>query len=88
MTNRILGLPIFAAIMTLVYYIAISTVGTALTDWTNDVFVGEWILSGRRRACLEGIGCADWLHRPDCGRHHRRRRRGSRLRAADARAVP
>ncbi len=38
LTNRILGLPIFAAVMTLVYYIAISTVGGALTDWTNDVF--------------------------------------------------
>ena len=60
LTNRILGLPIFAAIMTLVYYIAISTVGTALTDWTNDVFVGEWILPAAQ-SCFEGIGCADWL---------------------------
>ena len=60
LTNRILGLPIFAAIMTLVYYIAISTVGTALTDWTNDVFVGEWILPAAQ-SFFEGIGCADWL---------------------------
>ena len=35
-TNRILGLPIFVAVMFLVYYIAISTVGTAGTDWVND----------------------------------------------------
>ena len=35
-TNRILGLPIFVVVMTLVYYIAISTVGTAGTDWVND----------------------------------------------------
>ncbi|WP_293836659.1 FeoB small GTPase domain-containing protein [uncultured Parolsenella sp.] len=35
-TNRVLGLPIFVAVMFLVYYIAISTVGTAGTDWVND----------------------------------------------------
>ena len=35
-TNRILGLPIFVVVMFLVYYIAISTVGTAGTDWVND----------------------------------------------------
>ena len=60
LTNRILGLPIFAAVMTLVYYIAISTVGGALTDWTNDVFVGEWIVPAAQ-SFFEGIGCADWL---------------------------
>ena len=60
LTNRILGLPIFAAVMTLVYYIAISTVGSALTDWTNDVFVGEWIVPAAQ-SFFEGIGCADWL---------------------------
>ena len=60
LTNRILGLPIFAAVMTLVYYIAISTVGGALTDWTNDVFVGEWIVPAAQ-SVVEGIGCADWL---------------------------
>ena len=60
LTNRILGLPIFAAIMVLVYYIAISTVGTWLTDWTNDVFVGEWLVPGAT-AILEGIGTAGWL---------------------------
>ena len=54
LTNRILGLPIFAAVMTLVYYIAISTVGGALTDWTNDVFVGEWIVPAAQ-SFFEGI---------------------------------
>ena len=60
LTNRILGLPIFVAVMTLVYYIAISTVGGALTDWTNDVFVGEWIVPAAQ-SFFEGIGCAEWL---------------------------
>ena len=38
-TNRILGLPIFAAVMVLVYYVTVTTVGTVMTDWTNDSFV-------------------------------------------------
>ena len=38
-TNRILGIPIFIAIMWLVYYVSVTTVGTMVTDWTNDVFV-------------------------------------------------
>ena len=40
-TNRILGLPIFVCVMVLVYYIAISTVGTAATDWVNDNLFGD-----------------------------------------------
>ena len=40
-TNRILGLPIFVCIMVLVYYISISTVGTAATDWVNDNLFGD-----------------------------------------------
>ena len=39
-TNRILGIPIFIAVMWLVYYISVTTVGTFVTDWTNDTFVG------------------------------------------------
>ena len=39
-TNRILGIPIFIAIMWVVYYISVTTVGTFVTDWTNDTFVG------------------------------------------------
>ena len=60
MTNRILGLPIFAAIMVLVYYISVTTVGAIVTDWTNDVFVGEWIVPAAQ-SFFEGIGCAEWL---------------------------
>lgn len=47
-TNRVLGLPIFAAAMILVYYIAISTVGTAWTDWVNDnLFSDGFFISGQ-----------------------------------------
>ena len=38
-TNRILGIPIFIAVMFVVYYISVSTIGTIVTDWTNDTFV-------------------------------------------------
>ena len=40
-TNRILALPIFALVMWLVYYIAMSTIGAAATDWTNDNLFGD-----------------------------------------------
>lgn len=59
-TNRFLALPIFAAVMFIVYYVSITTVGSWATDWTNDVFFGEWILPGAQ-SFLENIGCADWL---------------------------
>ncbi|MGN1416120.1 MAG: ferrous iron transport protein B [Oscillospiraceae bacterium] len=59
-TNRFLALPIFAAVMFIVYYVSITTVGGWATDWTNDVFFGEWILPGAQ-TFLENIGCADWL---------------------------
>ncbi|WP_251231395.1 ferrous iron transporter B [Adlercreutzia aquisgranensis] len=46
-TNRILGLPIFIVIMTLVYYISVSTVGTIATDWANDGLFGDgWLYTG------------------------------------------
>ena len=46
-TNRFAALPIFAAVMFLVYYIAVSTVGTFATDWANDgVFGDGWHLFG------------------------------------------
>ena len=38
-TNRFLGLPIFVFVMWVVYYVSVTTVGTGMTDWTNDVFV-------------------------------------------------
>ncbi len=59
-THRVLGLPIFAAVMFLVYYIAVSTIGTLLTDFTNDVFVAEWIQEPVR-IWLTDIGTASWL---------------------------
>ena len=45
-TNRILGIPIFLAVMWFVYWVAVSTVGTMGTDWANDVLFGEWIQGG------------------------------------------
>ena len=39
-TNRIIGIPIFIAVMFVVYYISVTTIGTIVTDWTNDTFVG------------------------------------------------
>lgn len=60
-TNRILALPIFAAVMWAVYYIAITTVGTFATDWTNDVLFGE-IVPNAANSVLDAIGCAPWLH--------------------------
>ena len=59
-TNRVLALPIFALIMFLVYYISVTTIGTLLTDWTNDVFVAE-IVQGNLQTWLDGVGCAGWL---------------------------
>ncbi len=46
-TNRILALPIFAVVMIIVYYVSVTSVGTLLTDWTNDGLFGEgWYLFG------------------------------------------
>ena len=60
-TNRIAALPIFVAVMALVYWVAMGPViGTPLTDWTNDVFVGEWCMEPVR-ALLEGANVAPWL---------------------------
>ena len=59
-THRILALPIFALIMWFVYYVSVTTVGTIVTDWTNDVLFGEIIppvISG----FLTSINCASWL---------------------------
>lgn len=59
-TNRWLALPIFAAVMWLVYYVSVTTVGSILTDWTNDTLFGEWIIPAAQ-SFFEGIECADWL---------------------------
>ena len=67
-TNRILALPIFAVIMYLVYALSMGSpigdggisVGTFLTDWTNDVLGGAWLVAGSR-SLLESWGVAGWL---------------------------
>ena len=59
-TSRLLGLPIFALVMWGVYYLAITTVGTWMTDYTNDVIVGEWAQGGMD-AWLESMAVAPWL---------------------------
>ena len=69
-TNRFLALPIFAAVMFLVYYVSITTVGTWATDWANDGVFGQgWSLFGLHipgipvlmENLLNAVGCADWL---------------------------
>ena len=59
-TNRCLALPIFAVVMWIVYYVSVSTVGTIVTDWTNDVLFGE-IIPPAIENLLNAIHCADWL---------------------------
>ena len=59
-TNRWLAIPIFAVVMFLVYYVSVTTIGSILTDWTNDTLFGEWIIPGAQ-SLFENIGCADWL---------------------------
>lgn len=70
-TNRILALPIFALVMFVVYYVSVTTVGKALTDWANDGVFGEgWELFGAwipgiptiLGGALSGLGIADWLY--------------------------
>ncbi len=73
-TNRLLALPIFAAVMFLVYYVSVTTVGTWATDWANDGLLGDdgWNFLGIGRLhiiglhdavgrLLEAVGCASWL---------------------------
>ena len=69
-TNRFLALPIFAAVMWVVYYVSVTTVGTWATDWANDGVFGEgWSLLGLEvpgvpvivEGFLTAVGCADWL---------------------------
>ncbi|MCF2667135.1 MULTISPECIES: ferrous iron transport protein B [Lachnospiraceae] len=59
-TNRWLALPIFAVVMWIVYYVSVTTVGTFVTDWTNDVLFGE-IIPPAIESFLVSINCADWL---------------------------
>ena len=59
-TNRWLALPIFAVVMFIVYYVSVTTVGTIVTDWTNDVLFGE-IIPPAIESALEAVHCAAWL---------------------------
>ena len=56
-TNRVLGIPIFILVMFLVYYVSVTTIGTWVTDWTNDVFVG-WV-QGIFASLLTAIGAGE-----------------------------
>ena len=56
-TNRILGIPIFIAVMFVVYYISVTTIGTWVTDWTNDVFVVA--VQDAAAGILAAIGAGD-----------------------------
>ena len=69
-TNRFLALPIFAAVMFIVYYASVTTVGSWATDWVNDSLFGdEMNIFGLQlpgipviaESFLTAIGCADWL---------------------------
>ena len=59
-TNRYLALPIFALIVYVVYYLAVSTIGTWGTDYANDVIFGEWATNGAAFV-LESISAPEWL---------------------------
>ena len=56
-TNRVLGIPIFMAVMVIVYYISVTTIGTFVTDWTNDEFVV--MIQEMIRGFLGGLGAGD-----------------------------
>ncbi len=69
-TNRWAALPIFALVMFLVYYVSVTTVGTWLTEWTNNGLFGDsWSFFGHEvpgipalvESGLDAVGCADWL---------------------------
>lgn len=59
-TNRFLALPIFAFIVYMVYYLAVSTIGTMGTDYANDVLFGEYATNGAT-ALLESVNAPEWL---------------------------
>ena len=59
-TNRVLALPIFAAVMYIVYYVSVTTIGGFVTDWTNDVLFTE-IIPPFVEEFLISLDCAAWL---------------------------
>ena len=60
-TNRVLALPIFVLVMFCVYYISVTSLGTIVTDWTNDTLFGGWIQPAVS-TWLTHIGAAGWLN--------------------------
>lgn len=60
LTNRFLAIPIFAAIIFLIYYVSVVIVGGPITDWVNDEFFGE-IIGGNVRSLLEGANVTPWV---------------------------
>ncbi len=61
LTNKYLGLPIFFGIMYLIYYVSVTSLGSIVTDWTNDVFFGEYV-TNFVGGMLESLNVADWLY--------------------------
>ncbi|MEG0292425.1 MAG: ferrous iron transport protein B [Anaerovoracaceae bacterium] len=59
-THRILAIPIFVAIISLIYYISVTTLGTVLTDWTNDTLFGETIIPWVSET-MANTNVAPWL---------------------------
>ncbi len=59
-TNRVLALPIFAAVMALVYYVAMGPLGSLITDWTNDTLFAE-LIGENLRALLTSAGFLPWF---------------------------
>lgn len=60
-TNKYLALPIFFGIMYFIYYISVTTVGSMVTDWTNDVFFGTYVTNAVDYV-LTSLNVADWLN--------------------------
>lgn len=61
-TNKFLGFPIFFLIMFLIYYVSVTWLGSMVTDWTNDVFFGEWVI-GFFNNLFDQLGVVSWLHK-------------------------
>lgn len=59
-TNRILALPIFMAVMFVVYYVSVTSLGTIVTDFTNDTLFGAWIQPAVQ-GLMETAGASEWL---------------------------
>ncbi|HBL83830.1 MAG: ferrous iron transport protein B [Clostridiales bacterium GWF2_38_85] len=61
LTDRWLALPIFALIIFVVYYVSVSSLGTIVTGWTNDVLFGKYIM-GNLSVWFDSIGATAWIN--------------------------